>query len=78
MYSASGAVRSAVADQQIGDDVVTRRRRLVGRCRAGTAALAMQTAIHHDTELVHDSLWYIELMQLSVKKPRQASRSITI
>jgi len=30
MYSASGAVRSAVADQQIGDDAVTRRRRLVG------------------------------------------------
>ena len=39
MYSASGAVRSAVADQQIGDDAVTRRRRLVGRRRAGTAAL---------------------------------------
>jgi len=31
--------RSAVADQQIGDDAVTRRRRLVGRRRAGTAAL---------------------------------------
>jgi len=41
MYSASGAVRSAVAYQQIGDDAVTRRRRLVGRRRAGTAALAM-------------------------------------
>ena len=76
MYYASGAVRSAVADQQIGDDAVTRRRRLVGRRRAGTAALAMKTAIDHDTELVHDSLWYIEPMQLSVKKPRQASRSI--
>jgi len=32
--------------------------------------LTMLTAIHHDTELVHDSLWYIEPMQLSVKKPR--------
>jgi len=31
MYPASGAIRSAVADQQIGDDAVTRRRRLVGR-----------------------------------------------
>ena len=39
MYSASGAVRSAVADQQIGDDAVTRRRRLVGKRRAGTATL---------------------------------------
>ena len=39
MYSASGAVRSAVGDQQIGDDAVTWRRRLVGRRRAGTAAL---------------------------------------
>ena len=38
-YSTSGAVRSAVADQQIRDDAVTRRRRLVGRRRAGTAAL---------------------------------------
>ena len=27
MYSASGAVRSAVADQQIGDEAVMRRRR---------------------------------------------------
>jgi len=35
--------------------------------------LTMQTAVHHDIELVHDSLWYIEPMQLSVKKPRQAS-----
>ena len=26
--------------------------------------------MHHDTELVHDSLWYIEPMQLSVTKPR--------
>jgi len=41
MYTASGAVRSAVANQQIGDDAVTRRRRLAGRRRAGTAALAM-------------------------------------
>jgi len=39
MYSASGAVRSGVVDQQIGDDAVTRHRRLVGRRRAGTAAL---------------------------------------
>jgi len=39
MYSASGAVRSAVADQQIRDDAVTRRRRMVGRRPAGTAAL---------------------------------------
>jgi len=31
--------------------------------------LTMYAAIHHDTELVHDSLWYIEPMQLSVKKP---------
>ena len=37
--SASGAARSAVADQQIGDDVVTRHRRLAGKRRAGTAAL---------------------------------------
>jgi len=39
MYSASGAVRSAVVDQEIGDDAVTRHQRLVGRRRAGTAAL---------------------------------------
>jgi len=39
MYSASGAVRSAVADQQIGVDAVTRRRRLVGKRLASTAAL---------------------------------------
>jgi len=39
MYCASAAARSAVADQQIGDDAVTRRRRLVGRRRAGTAVL---------------------------------------
>ena len=38
MYSASGAVRSAVAEQQIGDDAVTRRRRLAGRRRAGKGA----------------------------------------
>ena len=39
MYSASAAARSAVADQQIGDDAVTRRRRLVGRRRADTAEM---------------------------------------
>jgi len=39
MYSASAAARSAVADEQIGDDAVTRHQRLVGRSRAGTAAL---------------------------------------
>jgi len=39
MYSASGAVRSGVADQQIGDDAVTRHRRLADRRRTGTAEL---------------------------------------
>jgi len=39
MYSASGAVRSAVIDQQIKDDAVTQYQTLVGRSRAGTAAL---------------------------------------
>jgi len=39
MYSASGAVRSTVVDQHIGDDAVTRHQNLVGRSRAGTAAL---------------------------------------
>ena len=38
IYSASGAVRSAVADQQIGDDAVTWHQRLVGRSRASTVA----------------------------------------
>jgi len=38
-YSASGAVHSAVADRQIEDGNVTRRRRLVGRRPAGTAVL---------------------------------------
>jgi len=39
IYCASGAVRSAVADQQIGDDAVTWHQRLVGRRRASTAVL---------------------------------------
>jgi len=74
MYSAFGAVCSAVVDQQIGDDAVTRRRRLAGRRRAGTAAFGhVHSCIHHDAELVYDSLWYIEQMQFGVKKPRQPS-----
>jgi len=35
--------------------------------------LAFQTAVHHDAELLLDSLGYIEPMQLSVQQPRQAS-----
>ena len=36
--------------------------------------LAFQTAVHHDAELVLDSLLgCIEPMQLSVQQPRQAS-----
>ena len=35
--------------------------------------LAFQTAVHHDTELVLNSLGYMEPMQLSVQQPRQAS-----
>ena len=31
---------------------------------------AVQTAVHHDAELVLDSLGYIEPMQLSVQQPR--------
>jgi len=49
MYSASAAARSAVADQQIGDDAVTRRRRLVGRRRAGTAAYGSMVDIQNPT-----------------------------
>jgi len=33
-------------------------------------ALAFQTAVHHDSELVLDSLRYIKPMQLSVHQPR--------
>ena len=35
--------------------------------------LAFQTAVHHDAELLLDSLGYIEPMQLSVQQPRQVS-----
>jgi len=38
MYSVSGEVRSAVVDQQIGDDEVTQHQGQVGRSRAGTEA----------------------------------------
>jgi len=47
MYSASGAVHSAVADQQIGDDAVMRHRRLVGKSRASTAALDHVKLYYH-------------------------------
>ena len=68
MYSAPGAVRSAVADQQIGNEAVMRHRRLdlVGRSRAGIEAFDHRqlNIMIHDAEFVHDSLWYIEPMQL--------------
>jgi len=35
--------------------------------------LTVYTAEHHDAELVHDSLPYMEPTQVGVKKPRQAS-----
>ena len=72
MYSASGAVRSAVADQQIGDDAVTRRRRLVGRRRAGTAGLDHVDSYTLSLYMTR-SAWYIKPMhtaaiQLTEKK----------
>jgi len=73
MYSASGAVCSAVADQQIGDDAVTWHQRLVGRRRAGTAALDHVDSYTSWHWACTWFVWYIKPMQLSVKKPRQAS-----
>jgi len=72
MYFSSGAVHSAVVDQRIRDYAVKPHDRLVDRSRAGTAAL--DHADNHDAELlIRSGLWYIESMQLDVKKPRQAS-----
>ena len=45
MYSAFDAVHLIVVDWRIGDVVVMRHQRLVGRSRAGTAALVH---VHHD------------------------------
>ena len=38
-----------------------------------TGVLGLSDTVHHDAELVLDSLEYIEPMQLSVQQPRQAS-----
>jgi len=68
IYSISGAVRSAVVDQQIGDDAVTIHQRLVGKSRTSTAAL--------DQANLTLSLYMTcsgTSSQCSVKKPWQAS-----
>ena len=59
MYSASGAVRTAVADQQIGDDAVTWHQRLVGRRRASRPTAAFD---HVDS----CTSWYLACTWLAV------------
>ena len=61
-----------------GQKLSADRSEMLPRCDCGEwdaevgqvlGCLAFQTAVHHDAELVLDSLGYIEPMQLSVQQP---------
>jgi len=41
--------------------------------RQALPSLAVHAAEHHDAQLVGDSLRYVELVQLGVQEPRQAT-----